>query len=1129
MLEQLQNAIVGQPAQATLWAAIGGGAIFAVGFFTRFIRPRQENPDAAPAPSAEASDPQLRTPAAELAIAASNDYPYDYFLSYSKPNAQDAKLVERILRGRGARVWLQAYDSRMSEDIVRNVSAAIAGSRHFIAMLSRPYLDSPWTMQEVNWFVRDQLHRDFDKRHLVVIECEPVDARNPIFQSPYRGALHGKTGDDARATEIVKALEHRAAEDRARLSAPFRNVPDPPNCVGRERDLARIKTVFFPDAPADARAAQAAPPPAKNCRVLLQAGPGFGKTTLAAHFAREHRGYFSGVWWIRSQDPATLLAEIVAIDPPKTPGSPTPDLAREVLLRRFDDTTAPFLLVFDNVGAPSEDALGADGATGAGAPQAGTERLVVQMAASLGTNVRVLMTSRRPGWDHGAKTIPIEGLHLHDAAAFLMRLTGRDDEDGSRRLADTLGGHPLALDHAGAYCAYVHRSFDEYLEDHLELIREAPPGVQYEVAVFATATKSLQLARKICPADDAVTRLADFLSYCAADRIPRALFLQPFDGNRMLADKAIGALREVGLLATAEAYPDGEPCVSVHRLVQRIIRTETDAAGRSNAVISRLMPFLCKQLTGASQDGAPSPTNTLGVRKYMPHLFQALPHLDAPDFRGDEAGDLLDQVAKLVIRSLEEEAVAAGGDAQVPEHLPRLLGCFYEIDSLSDPLDFLLRQMAGQPKAWMKFRDDCLAEGNYVLRFALSTTLADAIEDTALSYSIREAAALVADPKTLDHFELGGYTLKSYYSAHLEEELDSDLLRRLAAHPCYPGRSILGDLMLNLVYQKKTPTALLPPTEGENHRFWDPAWDFIAYDVNAILAAECINRGEEPSAKDRDEVHREFAYCKDLAEQQRAMLERLADAPEICAIVKDYFTIGINVKKRISDQGAAFEALRLADRGRAPNERLFVPVLRLLFGHPLWSVAEAAANVVADLHSEAVGDKDAAAANDYRAAITALLDPSLSWRVRFGAVEAAYQIRLDESPKMKTFGDAVRKFYNDDGSSKLRGLCAENLVSIMLNANNKRRQELEAEFAGEMRHWVADEDCWVLEHVHRYFHTLAARDNQALRDASTAALAAHGSRLCEGLDAWWLEPREKFLTHIEASKQRLRNARRQGN
>jgi hypothetical protein len=221
----------------------------------------------------------------------------------------------------------------------------------------------------------------------------------------------------------------------------------------------------------------------------------------------------------------------------------------------------------------------------------------------------------------------------------------------------------------------------------------------------------------------------------------------------------------------------------------------------------------------------------------------------------------------------------------------------------------------------------------------------------------------------------------------------------------------------------------------------------------------------------------------------------------------------------------AFAALRLADRQRAPDDRLFVPVLRLLFGHPLWSVAEAAANVVADLYSDATADKDTGAAGDYRAAITNLLEPSLPWRVRFGAVEAAYQIRLDESPRGKTFADAVRRFYRDD-SSKLRGLCAENLFSVMLNANNKRRLEIEAALANEIAAWVADEDCWVLEHVHRYFHTLALRDNGGLRDAGTAALASHGSRLCHGLDAWWLEKREDFLTYIEASKARLRDEER---
>ena len=1054
-------------------------------------------------------------------------YAYDYFISYSSPNLADAEFVERVLRGRKLRVWVQVYDSRMSEDIEKNISEALLKSRHFIGLLSSHYINSRWAMKEIRWFDDNRSNRGADQPDLVMLDCEPMQPfldREPmrsdakIFKNHYRGALYGKANDADRTAEIIRALKHGAAKDRGRLNEPFVNVPDPPNCFGRDQEIASIERYFFPDDVADVSAAQATPPP-DNRRVLIQAGPGFGKTTLAASFARMRQDYFAGVWWLPSQDPATLLAAVVAINPPKKAGSPTPELGRRVLSNYFDDTTAPYLLVFDNVGAPSEDAGRTDGAIGAGAPQAGTERLVVQLAASLGTNVRVLMTSRRPGWDAGAELIEIKGLSRESAGEFLRKRASRPtDKDGSLRLAAGLGGLPLALDHAGAYCARSGRSFDEYLKDLTQLIKRAPPGVEYDTAVFATTTTSLEYARKICPEANAVTKLADFLSYCSADRIPRALCLRALDDDAFLADEAIGALRDVGLLNAVEAYVD-EAAVSVHRLVQRIIRAETDAAGRSNAVISLLMPFLCKQLVGAPEDGAP-PDNAVRLQKYLPHLFQVLPHLDAPDFRGSEAGDLLDQVAKLVVLSLEEQAVAAGDDAPIPEHLPRLLGCFYEIDPLAEPLDFLLARMAGQPKAWEAFRDACLDEGNYVLRFALSTALAKAIEKAELRYSIEEVAALVENPKTLNHFELGGYTLKSYYSNRVKEEPDPSLLRRLAAHPCYPGRSILGDLMLNLVYQAKMPSALLPPAESTNHRFWKPAWDFIAYDVNAIVAGECANRGEKPSGEHGSQVHQEFAYRRDLEAQRDALLDKLSDAPEIRRIVNDYFPIGIDVKR--IDQGDAFAALRLADRALAPTDRRLVLVLRLLFGHPLWSVAEAAASVIADLYAGATEAKDRRAADDYHAAIAELLDPRLPWRVRFGAVEAAYQIRLDENPKMKTFAAGVRKFYNDP-NSKLRGLCAENLVSVMLNANSRRRLDIEAEFTNEMRFWLMDEDCWVLEHVHRYFHTLALRDNAKLRDENTARLVADASRLCEGLGDWWLQDREKFLTCIEERKEELRH------
>lgn len=1043
-------------------------------------------------------------------------YTYDYFISYSSPNLADAEFVEHVLRGRRLRVWVQVYDSRMTEDIEQNISEALLKSRHFIAMLSSHYVNSRWAMKEILWFEDHRKAAGAGERDLVMLDCEPMQALLDLeqlrpyekpFKNTYRGALHDKD-ETERTAEVIRALKHAAAKNREPLNEPFVNVPDPPNCFGRDREIADITRYFFPDGGIDASAAQATPPP-DNRRVLLQAGPGFGKTTLAAAFARNRQDYFAGVWWIPSQDPATLLAAIVAIDPQKKSGGPTPDRGRRVLSHYFADTTAPYLLVFDNVGAPSEDATRPDAASGA--PRPGTEKLVLQLAASLGTNIRVLMTSRRPGWDDGAELIEIKGLKPETAAEFLRNRAKRPaDQDGSLELAEKLGGLPLALDHAGAYCARSGRSFDDYRKDLTQLIKRAPPGVEYDKAVFATTMASLEYARQICPKANAVTRLADFLSYCSADRIPRALCLRALDDDGFLADDAIGALHDVGLLQAVEPYPDHEAADGIHRLVQTIIRGETDASGRSNAVISRLMPFLCEQLAG--EDGAHARNRALRLRKYMPHLFQALPHLDAPDFRGTQAGDLLDQVAKLVVLSLKQETQASGADDSIPEHLPRLLGCFYEVDPLSEPLDFLLARAAGRKKAWEEFRDACLNEDNYVLRFALSTSLADAIERPQSGYSIKEAATLVEMPQTLNHFELGGYTLKSYYSVRAGETPDPRLLRRLAEHPCYPGRSILGDLMLNLVFQRKTPTALLPPQEAENHRFWDPVWDFIVYDVGAIIAAEYINRGADPPANEPARVHQEFTYRKELGAQRDTLLGKLDHAPRIREIVDDYSRIGAT-PKRMADRDDAFAALR--------RDRLLAPVLRLFFGHPLWSVAEAAANVIARLYAAACEADDHDARNDYHAVIVELLAPALPWRVRFGAVEAAFQIRLHEAPKMKTFADAVRTFH-DDPSSKLRGLCAENLLSVMLNANNTNRLELEARFDRELRVWLKDEDCWVLEHVHRYFNTLARRGADAIGDTMRAALATDASRLCAGSEEWWKADREKFLTHIEASKQKLR-------
>jgi hypothetical protein len=370
--------------------------------------------------------------------------------------------------------------------------------------------------------------------------------------------------------------------------------------------------------------------------------------------------------------------------------------------------------------------------------------------------------------------------------------------------------------------------------------------------------------------------------------------------------------------------------------------------------------------------------------------------------------------------------------------------------------------------------------------------------------TMAEIKALIEHPDTLNHFELGGYALKAVYSDMSDTPIDRDLLVLLVKHSCYPGRSILGDLMLNLVYQHKSPRLLLPPDEGANHRFWRPIWRFVEYDVNAVHAAEYVNsKTPFPPAAEP-----EYHYRNHLAELQANLIRRLDDAPALRAVVRDYFTIGAETDRITDDNSVASEFQQVATRDPA----LFRDVLSLLYGHPLWSVAESAASLVAELIREAAADDRPK--HPYIRVVTSFLDPDvdLSWRMRYGAMETAYQIRLNETPTMATFGKGVKDFYADP-VSKLRGLCAENLFSVILNASDHRREQYEKEFGVQIRRWLQDDDCWVLDHVHRYFHTLHGRGVDV-----GPFTGSQISPLFAGLDRWWEKPRTNFLEHIERTK-----------
>jgi tetratricopeptide (TPR) repeat protein len=175
------------------------------------------------------------------------------------------------------------------------------------------------------------------------------------------------------------------------------------------------------------------------------------------------------------------------------------------------------------------------------------------------------------------------------AVEYLLDISGRaEDRDGATRVARALGFLPLALSHAGAYCA-AGTSFDDYLEllgalPAVELF-DSHPEASYAQTVASTWQVSIRAAEGQAPLAPKVLAMA---AHLAPDAIPRELFdvllvedAGVASGRKRLLD-AFNALHRLSLAEVDDAI------VSVHRLLQKTIRDEARQRGDMRAATSTL-------------------------------------------------------------------------------------------------------------------------------------------------------------------------------------------------------------------------------------------------------------------------------------------------------------------------------------------------------------------------------------------------------------------------------------------------------------------------------------------------------------------------------------------------------------
>jgi hypothetical protein len=284
----------------------------------------------------------------------------DFFVSYTQADRAWAEWLAWELEAAGYTTLLQAWDMPAGTAFVHAMDQAVQNTRHTVLVLSPAYLRS--AMAEAEWRPGFKADPGGQARRLLPVrveECEPtglladrvwidlVDADEATARARLREeiakALRGP-GRPAAAPRFPRAPA--AAAERPRFPTalpPVWNVPFRRNTdfTGRDELLESL-------AEALASGGTAA------VTQVLQGAGGVGKTSLAVEYAYRQRGRFDTVWWVRAEQPATLLSDLtdLAVSLAVAGAAQADQQVVVAAMRRWLDDHDRWLLVFDNAGAP---------------------------------------------------------------------------------------------------------------------------------------------------------------------------------------------------------------------------------------------------------------------------------------------------------------------------------------------------------------------------------------------------------------------------------------------------------------------------------------------------------------------------------------------------------------------------------------------------------------------------------------------------------------------------------------------------------------------------------------------------------------------------------------------------------
>lgn len=557
----------------------------------------------------------------------------DFFISYNRADRAWAEWIAWQLEEAGYSVTLQAWDFGPGSDFIQEMDSALKEAQQTIAVLSPNYLQSKFAGVEWHTALAEALKREECKLLPVLVrECELKGLLSIVVYIDLVGKedeawakdellrgvkiARGERGKPQTAPSFPRAVQRSITKQPRFPEAlpPIWNVPHNrnPNFTGRESLLTDLRTSLT----------------SGQSAALTQAISGLGgvgKTQLAVEYAYRHAAEYEVVWWVRSEEPATLASDYGGLAqelglPEK--GEKDQQVTVQAV-RRWLGQNKNWLLVLDNADDPTNihDYL----------PQ--------------GITGHVLVTSRNPNWGGVAIRLSVKKFERTESIKFLCKRTGQTDEITANKLAEELGDLPLALAQAGAYIEATSTTFAAYLKlfqsRRNELWKEEKSPIDYTATVATAWSLSMGRVREESLASEDLLNLC---AYLGPDDIPLALLnerkehlphsLSSIASDGLARNRTISILRRYSLI---EVTGD---TLFIHRLVQAVVRDRmTEEEKRTWAEIALHL------VNVTFESYSENVKNWTECSRLLPHAFTVTRNAEELGVACEVVADLLNIVA----------------------------------------------------------------------------------------------------------------------------------------------------------------------------------------------------------------------------------------------------------------------------------------------------------------------------------------------------------------------------------------------------------------------------------------------------------------------------------------------------